>query len=59
MTRPARDNGLSATQIVSVESLDTPEKLAEAIRNQTKAGDVVLFKASRGVKLERVIALLK
>ncbi len=59
IAKGAEDEGLSAAQIVSVESLDTPEALADAIRRQTKAGDVVLFKASRGVKLERVIALLK
>lgn len=33
-------------------------RLAEALLNEVKEGDVVLFKASRGVKLEEVIALL-
>ena len=59
IAKGANENGLTASQIVSVESLDTPEALADAIRNLTVAGDVLLFKASRGVKLERVIALLK
>ena len=59
IAKGAMENGLTPKQVVSVESLDTPEALADAIRNLTVAGDVLLFKASRGVKLERVIALLK
>ena len=59
IAKGALENGLTASQIVSVESLDTPEAMADAICNLTVAGDVLLFKASRGVKLERVIALLK
>ena len=59
IAKGALENGLTASQIVSVESLDTPEAMADAICDLTVAGDVLLFKASRGVKLERVIALLK
>lgn len=39
--------------------INLPEVTAEAIRKILKPGDVVLFKASRAVKLERVIELLK
>lgn len=55
----ALDSGMPSDSIISVESLDAPEEVAAAIRSRTKAGDVLLFKASRAVKLERIIALLK
>ena len=55
----ALDSGMSPDAIVSVESLDAPESLADAIRGRVKTGDVLLFKASRAVKMERIIALLK
>lgn len=51
--------GMDPESIISVESLETPEALADAIRARVNEGDVLLFKASRAVKLERVIALLK
>lgn len=37
---------------------DTPEELAPSLRGALKPGDVVLFKASRGVALERLYPLL-
>lgn len=39
--------------------IESPEALASALRSVLKAGDIVLFKASRAVRLERVIELLK
>ena len=39
--------------------IDAPEAAAHAIRATLKQGDVILFKASRAVKLERVIEQLK
>ena len=35
------------------------EEIAEAIKENTKSGDVILFKASRAMALEKVIELLK
>ncbi|MDO8666477.1 MAG: hypothetical protein Q7J79_07685, partial [Gemmatimonadales bacterium] len=37
---------------------DTPEAIAEPLKQRLRAGDVVLFKASRGVALERIFPLL-
>ncbi|MEK6768179.1 MAG: UDP-N-acetylmuramoyl-tripeptide--D-alanyl-D-alanine ligase [Gemmatimonadota bacterium] len=37
---------------------DTPEAIAEPLKQKLRAGDVVLFKASRGVELERIFPLL-
>jgi UDP-N-acetylmuramoyl-tripeptide--D-alanyl-D-alanine ligase len=41
-----------------VRRVDTAEEAAEALRGMLSEGDVVLFKASRGVGLERAVALL-
>lgn len=51
--------GMDPRAIVSIESIDAPEALADEIRARVMEGDVLLFKASRAVKLELVIALLK
>ena len=37
---------------------DTPEAIAEPLKARLRPGDVVLFKASRGVALERIFPLL-
>jgi len=37
------------------EFVDTPEEAGEWLRRETKPGDAVLLKASRGVRLERAI----
>ena len=37
----------------------TPEEAAELLAKQLKSGDAVLFKASRGVKLERALEALQ
>ncbi|MBQ7821480.1 MAG: UDP-N-acetylmuramoyl-tripeptide--D-alanyl-D-alanine ligase [Clostridia bacterium] len=39
--------------------IETPQTTANALRTILKPGDVVLFKASRAVRLERVIEMLK
>ncbi len=36
-----------------------PERAAELIRSQLRAGDVILFKASRAMRLEKIIDILK
>ncbi|OFV95954.1 MAG: hypothetical protein A3F68_09400 [Acidobacteria bacterium RIFCSPLOWO2_12_FULL_54_10] len=55
MARPleegARAAGMSAENLLHV---DTPEEAGERMREMLRAGDVVLLKASRGVKLEKV-----
>ena len=45
----ARDSGIRA------EFLSTPEEAGEWLARETREGDVVLLKASRGVKLERAL----
>jgi len=49
----AREAGLS-----QVVDCDDPEAAAELVRKHARPGDVVLVKASRGMRLERVVALL-
>ncbi len=47
----ARDKGVTAYHF------DTKDSLADALKNDLREGDTVLFKASRSMKLEEVIAL--
>jgi UDP-N-acetylmuramoyl-tripeptide--D-alanyl-D-alanine ligase len=51
--RAARDAGLG----ISLEC-DDPDAAAELVRKHARAGDVVLVKASRGMRLERVVTRL-
>jgi UDP-N-acetylmuramoyl-tripeptide--D-alanyl-D-alanine ligase len=39
--------------------VSTPEEAGEWLRREVKAGDVVLLKASRGVRLERALEVWK
>jgi UDP-N-acetylmuramoyl-tripeptide--D-alanyl-D-alanine ligase len=41
------------------EFVDTPEQAAEWLKTEIRAGDVVLLKASRGVRLEKALELWK
>ena len=41
---------------VAAEFVSTPEEAGEWLRGNLRAGDVVLLKASRGVRLERALA---
>ena len=59
IAQSAIENGVSVDQVECYEELAAPESLAEALKDTVKTGDVLLFKASRAVALERVIALLK
>lgn len=54
----ALEGGMDESAIVAFKNLDDPEGLAEILKKDLKADDVVLFKASRAIALERVIALL-
>ena len=49
----AKQRGLAA------EFVQTPEEAGEWLRNNLRPGDVVLLKASRGVRLERALAALE
>jgi len=49
MVESARDNGIQAVFVA------TPEEAGEWLAREARDGDVVLFKASRGVKLEKAI----
>jgi UDP-N-acetylmuramoyl-tripeptide--D-alanyl-D-alanine ligase len=49
MVEAARQAGMQA------EFVDTPEEAGEWLARETRPGDVVLLKASRGVKLERAL----
>ncbi len=51
--RAARDAGLERTL-----ECDDPESAAELVRKHARAGDVVLVKGSRGMRLERVVQRL-
>ncbi len=53
MVEAARDRGASA------EFVATPEEAGEWLARETRDGDVVLLKASRGVKLERALEAWK
>jgi UDP-N-acetylmuramoyl-tripeptide--D-alanyl-D-alanine ligase len=43
---------------VRAEFVETPEQAGEWLRENLREGDVVLLKASRGVKLERALEAL-
>ena len=49
----ARASGIHA------EFVETPQAAGEWMRENLREGDVVLLKASRGVKLERALEALK
>jgi UDP-N-acetylmuramoyl-tripeptide--D-alanyl-D-alanine ligase len=52
----ARDAGLPADAVVE---LDTSDQALTFLRANIRAGDVVLLKGSRGVKLDRIVAGLE
>lgn len=54
----ALEEGLDESAIIGYNKIKEPEGLAELLRNDLKAGDIVLFKASRAVALEKVIEFL-
>jgi UDP-N-acetylmuramoyl-tripeptide--D-alanyl-D-alanine ligase len=53
MVEAARAAGIRA------EFAETPEEAAELLARELKSGDAVLFKASRGVRLERALEALQ
>lgn len=50
--------GMNERAVFVFEDIDDPAALADALREKTGKGDILLFKASRALKLERVIELL-
>lgn len=55
----AINHGYPSESFGTSTDIDAPEKMALAIKSTLQHGDIVLFKASRAVELERVIGLLK
>ena len=55
----AINHGYSPEKISINSDIEKPEATVDAIRSFIRPGDCVLFKASRAVKLERAIELLK
>jgi len=53
MVEAAQEHGMRA------EFVETPEEAAELLAKELKSGDAVLFKASRGVRLERALEALQ
>ncbi len=56
MVRGAVERGLSADK---AETVDSREEMAARIMDIMKEGDLILVKGSRGMALERVVALIK
>lgn len=54
----ALEDGIAEDAIVGYNRTNEPEGLAELLNKDLKENDIVLFKASRAVALEKVIALL-
>lgn len=54
----ALEEGLDEASIVGYNKITEPEGLAEILKKELKSGDIVLFKASRAVALEKVIEYL-
>ncbi len=55
----AINHGYLTEQVEINSNIEAPKATAEALRALIKPNDVILFKASRAVRLERVIELLK
>lgn len=53
MVQAAKEKGLRA------EFVATPEEAGDWLAREARAGDVILLKASRGVKLEKALEILK
>ncbi len=59
IAKGAADGGLPWSDIVIIKSCDDVQMAADAVMDMTNGVGTVLFKASRAVKLERVIEVLK
>ena len=54
----AVEAGMDRGNIVCCEDTENPDILADLLKREIKENDIVLFKASRAIALERVIGLL-
>jgi len=54
----ALEGGMDESAIVGYNQICEPKGLAEILKKELKENDIVLFKASRAVALEKVIELL-
>ena len=59
IARSAVSFGLNSENVYTFTDLDDAQALGKALLRITKQGDVILFKASRAVSLERAIAFIK
>ena len=59
IAKGAADAGMDPGRIFSFYDTADVSKIGDFLINETGGGDVVLFKASRGIKLERVMEYIK
>lgn len=59
IAKAASDFGISSENIFVFEDTEDVEALGKFLLQNTNKDDIILFKASRGVKLERVIGYIK
>lgn len=58
IARGAKNGGMAEDRIMTIESADDPEAVAEKVKGVLRDGDTVLIKASRALALERISKLL-
>jgi len=58
IAKGAIEAGMKPCDIVSITDADCPEAMADAIKQEVRDNDTLLFKASRGIKLERITEIL-
>ena len=59
IAKGAIDAGMEEERVWSFPDTSRPEECAEALKRLCRDGDTILFKASRGIALERVIKAFK
>jgi UDP-N-acetylmuramoyl-tripeptide--D-alanyl-D-alanine ligase len=59
LARFAMDAARQTSRTLHAEFFDTPEQTGEWLAREVRHGDIVLLKASRGVRLERALELWK
>ena len=59
IAKSAISSGMNAENVYTFTDLEDAQTLGKALLRITKQGDVILFKASRAVSLERAIAYIK
>ena len=57
--RGAVDSGFPAERIFIINDTSRPELCADLIRERCKPGEMIFMKASRGMRLERVLDCFK